>query len=457
MKPTTDAGTHRVVEKGAERTYGNYEIGDPIRHENLTIFPVSSKTPKNDDRFITLDEGLAAGTVKIIEVGAEESGDAEADPIDPAASVNQQPPSQEGDQAPDSEAALSQTQIEVQEADAEDPFGPGTGEQVAPDEIEENGEYSDDIFGPADVDGDVNTLMVLNTSGKPLYLMPGEVISGGNQDRTIGQELVIDSSEKPVPIEVFCVEHGRWADRGIEATTAQLASTASYGANLSLVVSRTASVEELAKEAQTGKFIASVGQLNKDTRLAVQHSGAQDKVWDEVAKSNSKIGNESESGNFAATYFSSEITEDLEPYIEKLKPVSEAKQIVGVAVAVNGKMLSVDVFESTPLFKKFWPKLLKSFALDAVAAKIEKGTEGTQTAVTIEDCVAFMKDVETSKAEMDEVADDHKVVTRESPIGLSFSYYDAQAASAIRPASEGAGGGLGGGYGGSVHTSVLAK
>jgi hypothetical protein len=427
----------------------------------LTIFPVSSKVPKNDDRFITLDEGLAAGTVKIIEVGAEESYDIDAAAFDSTASVNQQPLSQDAQQAPDNEAAIGQTQIAEHEADAEDPFGPDTAEHVVPDEVGENGEYSDDLFGPADVDGDVNTLMVLNTSGKPLYLMPGEVISGGNQDRTIGQELVIDSSESPVPIEVFCVEHGRWEGRGIEATTAQLASSAAYGANLSLVVSQTATVEELAKEAQNGKFIASVGQLNKDTRLAVEESGAQAAVWDEVAKTNSKIGNESESGNFAAAYFSSDITDDFEPFIKKLKPLEETKQIVGVAVAVNGKMLSVDVFESTPLFKKLWPKLLKSFALDAVAATSEFEAEAAQKALTIEDCVAFMKNVESSKAETVEVTENQKVVKRQSPVALSFSYYDAEAASAATPAHEGLGGaygGLGGGgFGGSVHTSVLAK
>src|SRR4029079_6765366 len=56
--------------------YGEFVIGEPIRHENLTIFPLSSKMPKNNDRYITLDEGLANGTIKIIEVGAEQAADA---------------------------------------------------------------------------------------------------------------------------------------------------------------------------------------------------------------------------------------------------------------------------------------------------------------------------------------------------------------------------------------------
>jgi hypothetical protein len=255
------------------------------------------------------------------------------------------------------------------------------------------------------------------------------------------------------------VEHGRWSGRSLETTTSQLGSE-EFNRNQSLVVSQTAPVEQLAKEAERGRFIASVGQLNKDSRLAVQESGAQGKVWEEVAKTNSKVGNRSGSGNFAANYFSHDIVADFEPFIKKLKPLVETKQIVGVAVAVDGKMLSVDIFESTPLFKKFWPKLLKSYALDAVAAKSEKGADKTLKVVAIQDCIQFLKDVENSKAEIQNLANGQKVYKRNSRAATSFSYYDAQASSAARARQRGAaqsneGGGFGGG--GGVHTSVLSK
>ena len=71
----------------------------------------------------------------------------------------------------------------------------------------------------AESSADVNQLALLNRSGKPLYLMPGEIIVGGRQDRTIAQEYVIPPGNKPVTIEVFCVEHGRWAGRGAMETT----------------------------------------------------------------------------------------------------------------------------------------------------------------------------------------------------------------------------------------------
>ena len=316
----------------------------------------------------------------------------------------------------------------------------------------------------------MNQLLVLNTSGKPLYLMPGEVISGGQQDRTIAEELVIASSDTPVPIDVFCVEHGRWAGRSVDGTTSQLAA-ADFDANLSIVVSRTAPVAELAKEAQRGTFVASVGQLNKDARLAVQQDGDQGKVWDEVASTNSKIGNESESGSFAENYTSGEVVEDFAPFVKALESVEQTKQIVGVAVAVNGKMLSVDTFESTPLFKKFWPKLLKSYSLDAVEGQNDSDANNsnaneTMKAISVDDCIAFLAEVNKAKAERKELDGGQQTANGESQLGISFSFYDADAASAARAESaadvsaEGAAMGFGaggGGFGGGVHTSVLAK
>jgi hypothetical protein len=453
----------RPLAQLAGTAYGDFVIGEPITHDNLTIFPVSSKTAKIEDRFITLDEGLASGSIKVIEVGAQ-PGDAEPAVNDtdesPSGPASQPPPPQESPAPTDSPAPQPQT------AQAANVAAQESGTNVVG--------AADDLFGPAgpnDIDpfdvpfrqtgraADVNTLMVLNTSGKPLYLMPGEVISGGNQDRTIGQEIVIDSSDKPVPIDVFCVEQGRWGGRGTAGYASQLAAAHDFNSNLSLAVSAThaAPVEELAKEAQQGKFVASLGQLSKDGRLAVQQAGDQGKVWDEVAKQNSKVGNESESSNFAENYSSEDISKAVEPYVKKLLPAGEAPQIVGVAVAVDGKMLSVDVFESTPLFKKFWPKLLKSHALDAVAAKSDQEAVEKPKTIGVADCIAFLKEMEQSKSATVELAGGYKIDRRDSAIGASFSYYDPKAISPAVVEPSTAASGEVGGFGGGVHTSVLAK
>ena len=58
---------------------------------------------------------------------------------------------------------------------------------------------------------EVNRLALTNKSGKPLVLIAGEMILGGKQDRIVGHDCIIESSNTPVPLDVFCVEHGRWS------------------------------------------------------------------------------------------------------------------------------------------------------------------------------------------------------------------------------------------------------
>ncbi|MEL7124270.1 MAG: DUF6569 family protein, partial [Bacteroidota bacterium] len=56
----------------------------------------------------------------------------------------------------------------------------------------------------------VNTLTIENFSDQPIFLMSGEVITGGMQDRVIGQDMVIPPRSGLMDIPVYCVEKGRW-------------------------------------------------------------------------------------------------------------------------------------------------------------------------------------------------------------------------------------------------------
>ena len=60
-------------------------------------------------------------------------------------------------------------------------------------------------------DESVNELSLENKSDRPLFVMSGEVILGGKQDRIIGQDRLIPP-KKTLSVAVFCVEHGRWTE-----------------------------------------------------------------------------------------------------------------------------------------------------------------------------------------------------------------------------------------------------
>jgi hypothetical protein len=147
----------------------------------------------------------------------------------------------------------------------------------------------------------------------------------------------------------------------------------------------------------------------------------------------------------------------LQPYIEKLEHLGQTDQIVGVAASVNGQMVSVDIFESTPLFRKFWPKLLKSHSLDA--ASNATGTEGAKAvkASTVADCISFLKAMQDPQGTTEEKSDGQHIVRRESEKGICFSYHDAAAAADPQAPFTTSVIGVGGGLGGAVHSGGFAK
>src|SRR5260221_11743471 len=63
----------------------------------------------------------------------------------------------------------------------------------------------------------VNQLSIENTSkDAEIYIQAGDIVKGGQQDRTLGTDLILEPKTK-VPIASFCVEQGRWSKRGKES------------------------------------------------------------------------------------------------------------------------------------------------------------------------------------------------------------------------------------------------
>jgi len=56
------------------------------------------------------------------------------------------------------------------------------------------------------------------------------------------------------------------------------------------------------------------------------------------------------------------------------------RNAVGVVVAVNGRIIWADIFASTDLLEKYWPKLVRSYASEAVVTRAKDVEVGTSRA-----------------------------------------------------------------------------
>ena len=210
-------------------------------------------------------------------------------------------------------------------------------------------------------DEDVNSLTLTNKSDQPLFLLAGEVIIGGKQDRIIGRNTIVPP-KKTQTVPVFCVEHGRWDNSGKELTTA--------------------------KALAHGRLR---GSANFDT---------QSDVWKEVAAKNELRKTKSSTDTYrkVATQQSDGTLGKWEKQVDtalgKLPDGDKAK-LVGFAVSVNGKVATVDVFDNPTLFKKLQGKLVRSYITEAIDVKKQKDVKPP----TSKDVVDFIADAEKAQEE----------------------------------------------------------
>ena len=199
---------------------------------------------------------------------------------------------------------------------------------------------------------EVNRLALTNKSGKALVLIAGEMILGGRQDRIVGHDCIIEASATPVPLDVFCVEHGRWS------------GGAAFGQSASNVAR-----DQGAGKDEAIKLATMAPLARPNIREKAQAQKSQDQVWNSVAETVTVNGTSTSTGTLKSVYEDKTVNKKLESYERALRDRLSAESIVGVVAAIGNKIVSADVFANHSLFQAYWPKMLKSYALEAVSSK----------------------------------------------------------------------------------------
>jgi hypothetical protein len=183
--------------------------------------------------------------------------------------------------------------------------------------------------------GSVNTLRVINKSDSMVFLMAGEHLVGAKQNRVLNTSLMV-GRRTVLTVPVSCVEAGRWAYR-----TAKFASGGSmaHGA-LRMHMSRT---------------------VKEGYERHGQPASNQGGVWEEVSRKLMKMGSASPSHALHQAY------EDYRQKLEEMKAtLSVPADCQGVALVLHGAVAGIDVFDQPATLTKLWPKVVGSYALDAL-------------------------------------------------------------------------------------------
>ena len=251
----------------------------------------------------------------------------------------------------------------------------------------------------------VNELTMENTSDQPVVILSGDILKGGQQDRIAQFDQIVPPKSGKVPLQVFCVE--RTASRWMKPLT----------------------------EADK-TFTASPGQLcTNDLRLANRSSKDQSGVWAGCARTQDKLTanakvqvkvKESDS-SLALSLEVKEVEAAVNEYVSKLSGVFKDKDdVVGYVFAINGKVLSSDVYGSPELFRKVWPRLLRASAIEAFA---ELTKDKKHPSAKLQAFRTFLEEAAKGKETAKDEAKGLRQITNESARIQRFESLDPKAKS----------------------------
>ena len=275
---------------------GEWRLLDPISYENLTVFPVVSSSERDTSAFLTLEEGLASGNVVVEEQGS---------------------------------AAILRDRGGVIRPTVQNYGGPS-----------------------------VNQLVLVNRSKQSLLLLSGELVSGGKQDRIIAKDRIVPPGGEPLPLDVFCVEHGRW-------------SAGSKFTNAGTIVHPSVREQAAVNQKQADVW-ASVTAGTTAQPAAGPPPSAAAQVSVEALSETVEV--EAPTQSYNKIYNSRRVAPSVDAMVTEIQrrfhratAALKGERVVGVVIAYGGEVAWSDIFASSDLFYHYWNKLLRSYAVEAVA------------------------------------------------------------------------------------------
>jgi hypothetical protein len=170
-------------------------------------------------------------------------------------------------------------------------------------------------------------VVVKNTSrDQHVFIMTGEVISGGKQTRTVRSDVVLAPGQR-IELKVFCVEAHRW--RG------------------------------------GGKFSAGKALLPQSIQKELRRGADQSRMWSEVARNNAALGAENATGSLELALKSKPVQDKLAEFRRHIVP-KLPDGMLGFIFVDRGRALGAEFFGRGDLARALLPKLLDSYAVDFV-------------------------------------------------------------------------------------------
>ena len=221
----------------------------------------------------------------------------------------------------------------------------------------------------------VNDILLRNKSDQLALLFEGEEFLGAKQNRVLNVSiLAAASSEQRLPVS--CVEAGRWHHQHDDPDQQRF------------------KVANRMHYARGRALENSAVSMNLDARRA--YRGDQSGVWNDIEQKSDRLNAQSPTSASDAMYVATETSID-----EYVSTFTHTPTQVGSIFVINDEVAGLEIYASTRTHKLMLPKLIRSYALDAIDADSQR--ENGKDALSKSDAAqlgrtaeAFVKRLENS-------------------------------------------------------------
>lgn len=193
--------------------------------------------------------------------------------------------------------------------------------------------------------GVVPELLFENLADRPVLILEGEELVGAKQNRMVNLTILAAPRSKLV-IPVSCVEAGRW-----RMVTKEFAPSSHMAfSRVRMCCSRAVTASMLSRQSRRSD---------------------QGQVWDTIGESAEALSAPSPTGAMKAIY--EQRLGDVEKFVQAM-PSREGQ--TGAAFLIGGQPAGLDIFDHPRTMERNYAKLIRSYALDALAQQRANMAEG---------------------------------------------------------------------------------
>jgi hypothetical protein len=210
-------------------------------------------------------------------------------------------------------------------------------------------------------DANVGELLVRNDSRYTVFLMAGEIITGGKQNRIIRRDILLGAHSGSVVVPVYCGEKDRW-------------------------------------DAPRAAFKSSGAMADPSLRELAATSGSQASIWGRIDRRMEAAEIQSSTRDYQQIYKDKSTRRRLDEYATQFRHLHD-RRTVGLVAVSGGRIVGCDIFSDAALLSGLWDKICRSYAVETLGQGLQPAHRHIHEGITTRDINRFLDGIFSARFE----------------------------------------------------------